>query len=62
MTAYTFIIPQDKKMSIKKRKHLTGGIKRSKKEKVFRNVAQPGRALRSGRRGRRFKSCHSDQL
>ena len=25
-----------------------------------RNVAQPGRALRSGRRGRRFKSCHSD--
>ena len=26
-----------------------------------RSVAQPGRALRSGRRGRRFKSCHSDQ-
>ena len=25
-----------------------------------RSVAQPGRALRSGRRGRRFKSCHSD--
>ena len=28
----------------------------------IRSVAQPGRALRSGRRGRRFKSCHSDQL
>ncbi len=27
---------------------------------VYRNVAQLGRALRSGRRGRRFKSCHSD--
>ena len=27
-----------------------------------RSVAQSGRALRSGRRGRRFKSCHSDQL
>ena len=27
-----------------------------------RSVAQPGSALRSGRRGRRFKSCHSDQL
>ena len=27
-----------------------------------RGVAQPGRALRSGRRGRRFKSCHPDQF
>ena len=27
----------------------------------FRGVAQPGRALRSGRRCRRFKSCHPDQ-
>ena len=26
----------------------------------FRGVAQPGRALRSGRRCRRFKSCHPD--
>ena len=26
----------------------------------YRSVAQFGRALRSGRRGRRFKSCHSD--
>jgi hypothetical protein len=26
-----------------------------------RDVAQPGRALRSGRRCRRFKSCHPDQ-
>ena len=25
-----------------------------------RSVAQFGRALRSGRRGRRFKSCHFD--
>ena len=27
-----------------------------------RGVAQPGRALRLGRRCRRFKSCHPDQL
>ena len=27
----------------------------------LRGVAQPGRALRSGRRGRRFKSSHPDQ-
>ena len=27
-----------------------------------RGVAQFGRALRSGRRGRRFKSCHFDYL
>ena len=26
----------------------------------YRSVAQLGRALRSGRRSRRFKSCHSD--
>ena len=26
----------------------------------YRSVAQLGRALRSGRRGRKFKSCHSD--
>ncbi len=25
-----------------------------------RSIAQPGRALRSGRRGRRFESCYSD--
>ena len=31
------------------------------KPRSCRSVAQPGRALRSGRRGRRFKSCHSDQ-
>ena len=29
---------------------------------IFRDVAQFGRALRSGRRGRRFKSCHPDHL
>ena len=29
---------------------------------TIRGVAQPGRALRSGRRSRRFKSCHPDQL
>ena len=29
---------------------------------LSRSVAQPGRALRSGRRGRRFESCHSDQV
>ena len=27
----------------------------------YRDVAQLGRALRSGRRSRRFKSCHLDQ-
>ncbi len=27
----------------------------------YRSVAQPGSAPRSGRGGRRFKSCHSDQ-
>ena len=27
-----------------------------------RGVAQFGRALRSGRRGRKFESCHLDQL
>ena len=28
---------------------------------LWRSVAQPGSAPRSGRGGRRFKSCHSDQ-
>src|ERR1700687_6129250 len=32
------------------------------KPRSCRSVAQPGRALRSGRRGRRFKSCHSDHI
>ncbi len=27
---------------------------------IIRDVAQPGSALRSGRRGRRFESCHPD--
>lgn len=27
---------------------------------LYRNVVQPGRTLRSGRRGRRFESSHSD--
>ena len=27
----------------------------------IRSIAQSGRALRSGRRGRRFESCYSDQ-
>src|SRR6185312_11017798 len=30
--------------------------------RLGRSVAQPGRALCSGRRGRRFESSHSDQL
>ena len=29
---------------------------------IHRGVAQFGRALRSGRRGRRFKSCHLDHF
>ena len=33
-----------------------------KSYKVNRGVAQLGRALRSGRRGRRFESCHLDQF
>ena len=28
----------------------------------FRNVVQPGRTLRSGRRGRWFESSHSDHI
>ena len=32
------------------------------KNKTHRCVAQLGRALRSGRRGRRFKSCRIDFL
>ena len=31
------------------------------KNLIFRDVAQFGRALRSGRRGRKFESCHLDQ-
>ena len=33
---------------------------RSLQPKSYRDVAQLGRALRSGRKGRRFKSCHPD--
>ena len=29
---------------------------------MYRDVAQFGRVLRSGRRGRRFKSCHPDHV
>ncbi|KTC82485.1 hypothetical protein Lche_0749 [Legionella cherrii] len=29
---------------------------------LTRSVAQPGRALPSGGRGRRFNSCHSDHI
>ena len=29
--------------------------------KTVRDVAQPGSALRSGRRGRKFESCHPDK-
>ena len=29
---------------------------------MYRDVAQFGRVLRSGRRGRRFKSCHPDHF
>ena len=29
---------------------------------IFRRVAQFGRALRSGRRGRKFESCHADDF
>ncbi len=29
--------------------------------KKGRDVAQPGSALRSGRRGRKFESCHPDR-
>ena len=32
------------------------------KSKPRRSVAQPGSALRLGRKGRRFKSYHSDQF
>ena len=35
-------------------------VKVQVKISYFRRVAQLGRALRSGRRSRRFKSCHAD--
>ena len=35
---------------------------RPKARPTYRRVAQPGRALRSGRRGRRFESSHSDHF
>ena len=38
----------------------TGSEPRFSAEKAPRGVAQLGRALCSGRRGRRFKSCHPD--
>ena len=40
-------------------RHLCGIISAAA-ERKHRDVAQLGRALRSGRRGRRFKSCHPD--
>ena len=42
--------------------HLAGGTHRRYMARLGRSVAQPGRALCSGRRGRRFESSHSDQL
>ena len=36
--------------------------RRRRQHKACRGVAQPGRALRSGRRGRRFKSYHPDHF
>ncbi len=42
--------------------HLDNFIKMKQNISVaYRCVAQFGRALRSGRRGRRFKSCHTDK-
>lgn len=38
-----------------------GIINKLSRNSTCRGVAQLGRALRSGRRGRRFKSCHLDQ-
>ena len=40
---------------------LTATNQRTTIPQIHRGVAQPGRALRSGRRGRRFKSCRPDQ-
>ena len=31
-------------------------------QSIIRDVAQSGSVLRSGRRGRRFKSCHPDRV
>ena len=39
-----------------------GGHGFESRQSRLRNVAQFGRALRSGRRSRRFKSCHSDVI
>ena len=49
--------------SAKRMKHLKFDTFRcgvSMKIDILRDVAQLGRALRSGRRGRKFKSCHPD--
>ena len=35
-------------------------LQRKMQRKTVRDVAQPGSALRSGRRGRKFESCHPD--
>ena len=40
--------------------YIKNALKDRKQRCSFRSVTQLGRALRSGRRGRRFKSCHSD--
>ena len=45
-------IPQFRFLRWQKPKAISRGLSRS--------VAQPGRALLSGSRGRRFESCHSD--
>ena len=42
-------------------KQITEEMKPRPRNVRRRGVAQFGRALRSGRRGRRFKSCHLDQ-
>ena len=45
--------------------HRHENIEKTKYKKLnilFRDIAQFGSALRSGRRGRRFKSCYPDHL
>ena len=46
----------------KTKKHFTNHKKCGILNESHRGVAQFGRALRSGRRGRKFESCHLDQL
>lgn len=49
------------RIRVKSTKKVLDNIKYKMYKRSIRNVAQPGRVLRSGRRGQGFESLHSDQ-